>query len=391
MTMSDHSRDDAQSGPRGPNQALLGEPGSRERLCTPALVLDLEPFERNLSAMAAFARAKGVALRPHAKTHKSSLIARRQLEVGAAGICVATIGEAERLSAAGIGPLLVTSPLPTPAKLERLAALHGRTDGLMVVADSLELVDALGRIAAGADRTLEVLVDLGVGRQRTGCTSIGAARAVAGRIASSNTLAFGGVQAYAGNLQHVADFAERRGLDEAETTKLRELLDALHEDDIEVPRVTGGGTGTHAIDGPAGVFTELQCGSYLFMDVDYLRVALREDERLPFAPSLFVRTCVISANAKAHVTTDAGLKHFATDGPAPEIARGAPKDAVYRFFGDEHGRVELEDAARRLPVGSALECVTPHCDPTVNLHDWYHVVRGDTLVDLWPIDARGAS
>jgi D-serine deaminase-like pyridoxal phosphate-dependent protein len=115
MTMSDHSRDDTQSGPRGPNQALLGEPGSRERLCTPALVLDLEPFERNLSAMAAFARAKGVALRPHAKTHKSSLIARRQLEVGAAGICVATIGEAERLSAAGIGPLLVTSPLPTPA------------------------------------------------------------------------------------------------------------------------------------------------------------------------------------------------------------------------------------------------------------------------------------
>jgi D-serine deaminase-like pyridoxal phosphate-dependent protein len=153
--------------------------------------------------------------------------------------------------------------------------------------------------------------------------------------------------------------------------------------------VTGAGTGTHAIDAKGGVFSEMQCGSYIFMDVDYLRIDLRGD-RPPFEPALFVRTSVISANARDHVTTDAGLKHFATDCGPPLIMRGAPDHAVYNFFGDEHGRVSLEDAPHHLPVGSTLECLTPHCDPTVNLHDAYHVVQGDRLVDIWPIDARGA-
>ena len=126
------------------------------------------------------------------------------------------------------------------------------------------------------------------------------------------------------------------------------------------------------------------------MDVQYQGVALRPDAAQPFEPALFVRTSVISANAAGHVTTDAGLKHFATDGPRPVIARGAPRGAEYYFFGDEHGRVELAEAPKHLPVGTALECVTPHCDPTVNLYDVYHVVHGDTLVDIWPIDARGA-
>jgi D-serine deaminase-like pyridoxal phosphate-dependent protein len=126
------------------------------------------------------------------------------------------------------------------------------------------------------------------------------------------------------------------------------------------------------------------------MDVQYQHVALRPDQPQPFEPALLVRTSVISANAAAHVTTDAGLKRFATDGPRPVIVRGAPNGAEYHFFGDEHGRVELPDAPRHLPVGTALECLTPHCDPTVNLYDVYHVVHGDTLVDIWPIDARGA-
>jgi D-serine deaminase-like pyridoxal phosphate-dependent protein len=359
-------------------------------LCTPALVLDLAALERNVAAMAAYCARHGVALRPHAKTHKSVEVARRQLEAGAIGISVATIGEAERLTDGGIGNLLITSPLTTPAKLGRLRTLLGRTEGLMVVADSVQGVDDLAETVAGADRQLIVLVDLGVGRQRTGCASLGQAMAVARRIAGSNSLAFGGVQAYAGHLQHTAEITERRRQNAREYVMAGEAVERLRADGLAPRMVTGAGTGSHALDAGGGLFTELQCGSYVFMDVDYQRVALRRDQPQPFEPALFVRTSVISANAAGHVTTDAGLKHFATDGPRPTIARGAPDGAEYHLFGDEHGRVELPDAPELLPVGTVLECITPHCDPTVNLYDVYHVVHDDTLVDIWPVDARGA-
>jgi D-serine deaminase-like pyridoxal phosphate-dependent protein len=374
----------------GPNAALIGRPGSRAALCTPALLLDLAALERNLLAMAAFCDRHGVALRPHAKTHKSVEVARRQLGAGAIGISVATIGEAERLTDGGIGNLLITSPLPTPPKLARLRALLDRAEGLMVVADSVAGVDALAETAAGADRRLVVLLDIGVGRQRTGCTSTEQALAVARRIAGSNSLAFGGVQAYAGYLQHTPAIAERQRLGAIEDAKAGEVVARLQAEGLAPRMITGAGTGSHAQDAAGGLFTELQCGSYISMDVQYQDVALRADAAQPFEPALLMRTSVISANATGHVTTDAGLKHFATDGPRPVIARGAPDGAVYHFFGDEHGRVELPDAPRHLPVGTALECITPHCDPTVNLYDVYHVVHGDTLVDIWPIDARGA-
>ena len=260
----------------------------------------------------------------------------------------------------------------------------------MAVADSVPGVDALAAAAAGTDRRLIVLVDLAVGRQRTGCTSPEQALAVARRIAGSNSLSFGGVQAYAGHLQHTPEFVDRRQQDEVEYGRVGATLARLQADGL-VPRIiTGAGTGSHAIDAGGGLFTELQCGSYIFMDVHYQQVMLRPDDARPFEPALFVRTSVISANAAGHVTTDAGLKHFATDGPRPVIAHGAPSGAEYHYFGDEHGRIELPDAASHLPVGTVLECITPHCDPTVNLYDVYHVVHGDTLVDIWPIDARGA-
>jgi 3-hydroxy-D-aspartate aldolase len=373
----------------GPNTDLIGRPGSRADLCTPALVLDLAAFERNLTAMAAWCDRHGVALRPHAKTHKSVEVARRQLGAGAIGNAVATIGEAERLTGGGIGNLLITSPLATPAKLARLRALLERAEGLMVVADSVGGVDALAAAVGGTERRLIVLVDLGVGRQRTGCTSPEQALAVARRITDSESLSFGGVQAYAGHLQHTAEFRERARQDEVEYRWVGETIERLRGGGLAPRIVTGAGTGSHAIDAGAGLFSELQCGSYVFMDVWYQEVTLRPDEAQPFEPALFVRTSVISANAAGHVTTDAGLKHFATDGPRPVIARGAPDGAEYHFFGDEHGRIELPEAPSHLPVGTALECITPHCDPTVNLYDVYHVVHGDTLVDIWPIDARG--
>jgi D-serine deaminase-like pyridoxal phosphate-dependent protein len=170
---------------------------------------------------------------------------------------------------------------------------------------------------------------------------------------------------------------------------LRGVVQKVRDAGIAVEIITGAGTGTHDLDGEDSVFTELQVGSYVFMDVDYHRALIDGANAPPFETALLVSTAVVSRNASGYVTTDAGLKCFATDGPPPEVAAGAPPGSRYQFFGDEHGKLILPDGAAKPPLGARIECVTPHCDPTVNLHDAYHVVRGDTLVDIWRVDARG--
>jgi 3-hydroxy-D-aspartate aldolase len=348
----------------GPNAALISVPGSRHALDTPALVVDLDALERNIAAMVAHARAVGVALRPHAKTHKSLRIAEMQVAAGALGICCATLGEAEVMVAGGIPGVHITSPQVTAPKIARLIALN-------------------------AKKRLTVLVDFSAGHHRTGTHDEAALAALARAAVKAEGLVFSGIQSYSGNLQHIPRRAERREKALLRLADLRGILTRLRASGIDVPIVTGAGTGTFDLDPEGRVFTELQVGSYIFMDVDYLR-ALEDGRNMPpFETALFVATAVVSANAHGYVTTDAGLKSFATDGPVPEIASGAPPGSRYQFFGDEHGKLILPESAPRPPLGAMIECVTPHCDPTVNLHDFYHLVRGDTLVDIWPVDARG--
>ena len=374
----------------GVNAALLGKPGSRYRLDTPALVIDLEAMERNIAQMAAHARAAGVALRPHAKTHKSVHIARRQIEAGAIGICCVTLGEAEVMVQHGLPGVLITSPQVTPSKIDRLMKLNTLPHrGLSVVVDHRENLSALNEASLAAGKPLDVLVDFSAGHYRTGCAEEEDLRVLVDAVLGAPGLVFRGIQSYSGNLQHIAARAERRARAATQRERLRAIIGRLREDSIDVPIVTGAGTGTFDLDPEGGVFTELQVGSYLFMDVDYQR-AVKDGRKAPFfATALFVATSVVSVNAPGYVTTDAGLKCFATDGPAPEPASGAPPGSRYEFFGDEHGKLILPSGAPRPALGAIVECVTPHCDPTVNLHDVYHVVRGDTLVDIWPVDARG--
>ena len=194
---------------RGPNEHLIGQPGSRGCLTTPALLIDLDALERNVAAMASYCRQAGIALRPHSKTHKSARVARLQVEAGAIGICAVTLGEAEMLVDAGVRGVLITSPV-VAAKAERLAALNGRADGLMVVADAAANVDDLAAAVQGTGKPLTVVVDFDVGTHRTGVPDAETAVSLARRIAESNVLDYGGVQAYAGHLQHVADYTERR-------------------------------------------------------------------------------------------------------------------------------------------------------------------------------------
>lgn len=374
-----------------PNAGLIGVPGSRSRLATPCLVLDLKVFTRNLEVMADYARQNGRGLRPHFKSNKCLEIARRQMAAGAVGICAATIAEVEVLAAAGIRGILLATPIVGSPRLARLAALHAAGADVTVAVDHPSMVAPLARIGAGGSKPLPVVVDFDLGTHRTGAATVAAAIALAGDVAAHPALRFAGVQAYAGHLQHVVAYKEREALGQAAHRRLREVVEGLRARGLPPGIVTGAGTGTHAIDSAAdSPFTELQAGSYLFMDVDYDRVELREGaNEQPFAPSLFVRSTVISVNQPDMVTTDAGLKRFATDGPMPHVAAGAPEGATYRFFGDEFGRVLLPEGAARLNLGDAVELVTPHCDPTVNLYDEYHVVEGDTLVALWPVDARG--
>jgi D-serine deaminase-like pyridoxal phosphate-dependent protein len=379
----------------GPNEPLIGKPGSRALLDTPALCVDLDALERNIAAMAEFCRSKGIALRPHAKTHKSVNIAERQIAAGAIGICCATIGEAEIMVAGGVKGVLVTSPQVTPSKIARAVALNlVATDGFAVVVDHPHNVADLAEAARMSGKVLDVLVDFSAGHHRTGAATEEDAVLLAHGVQARAGLRLAGLQSYYGNLQHIANRAERQEKAKRQHAVIAGLVGRLRAAGLDVPVITGAGTGTYDIDAAAKVFTELQAGSYIFMDVEYAQ-ALRDGRNaLPFETSLFVQTAVVSVESATvpggYVTTDAGLKCFATEGPTPEVMSGGPPGAGYGYAGDEHGRLFFLPGTGPVPsLGQRIELVTPHCDPTVNLHDFYHVVRGDALVDIWPVDARG--
>ena len=371
-------------------RAMIGKKGSRAALPTPALVLDLDAFERNVARMAEHCKVSNLSIRPHAKTHKCVTIAKAQIAAGAVGQCCAKLGEAEAMAAGGIENILITSPVVTAQGIERLMALNAKIPDLMVVADNPVNARALAAAAAEKKRVLKVLVDLDVGLHRTGIRPGEDALALAEILDAAEFLELRGLQAYAGHLMHIHDFAERREKSLAAMQVLGDQRDALKAKGLPCEIVSGGGTGTYNIDPEARVLTELQGGSYVFMDKQYHDVALGNGATFPFETSLFVQMSVVSANTKNLATTDAGFKSFSTDAEPPKLLSGAPEGAGYFFFGDEQGGVLLPDGAS-LPIGSVLTAMTPHCDPTVNLYDAYHVVRGDTLVDIWPIEARGKS
>ncbi len=376
------------------NAHMIGQQGSAQALNTPALVLDLDAFERNLARMMAHCRAVGLGLRPHAKTHKSVEIARRQMSAGAVGICVAKLGEAEVMGRGGIDSVLITSPVVKADGIRRLIALNGLIPDLMVTIDSLDNAQALARAAApeqGGPRPLKVIVDLDIGLHRTGIAPGEGAAELAEFAAASPGLKFMGLQAYAGHLMHVADYAERKTKSLEAMAQLAAMREMLRERSISCEILTGGGTGTWDIDHEAGVLTDLQAGSYLFMDTEYNAVAQKDGAAQAFETSLTIQTTVVSANTPGIATTDAGIKSMATDQKSFVIRSGAPDGTAYFLFGDEQGGLAFPDKDTGLAPGSVLNLETPHCDPTVNLYDCYHVVKDGALVDVWQVDTRGKS
>jgi 3-hydroxy-D-aspartate aldolase len=372
------------------NDSLIGVAGGRAKLQTPALVIDLDAFERNVAAMVAHAKKSGIGLRPHAKTHKSAEIAKRQIAAGANGICCAKLGEAEALAAAGIDSILLTSPVVNDAGITRVIALNGRMRELILVCDNADVARRIDTAARASGKKLKVLVDIDPGMSRTGIRSANAPALVA-QVVEARGLEFAGLQCYAGQAQHMESPNERRDASLQVMKELGALRDVLTKSGHAAKIVSGGGTGTFDIDPDAHVLSELQVGSYIFMDKQYNDVWEKPGDRVPFEVALFVQTTVISANRPGLATTDAGFKSFATDAGPPLLASGAPSGAAYFFFGDEQGGITYPRDGAPLKPGDVVSCVVPHCDPTVNLYDVYHCVRGDTLEAIWPVEARGKS
>jgi 3-hydroxy-D-aspartate aldolase len=374
---------------RGPNASLIGQPGSRNALGTPALVLDLDRLDANIRSMAAHAESHGYQLRPVMKIHKSVEIARRQVDAGAVGMGCATLSEAEVMVAGGIpGVMLFTSVVSEP-KLQRLAALNARANGLIVVTDDFDNVAQLGKVIQPTGHTLQVMVDFELGGGRTGLADEESAVALARRIQETEGLEFAGIQAYNGVGLSEPDYDSRRQVVLERDRRAAQLVARFDAEGLHPRIVSGGGTGSHDIDSEVGVFTEIQVGSYVFMDVHYMDAVMRRDEPHPFEPALTVRGTVVSAAQPGFVITDVGLKEIdGAFGPiAPAVANGAPAGVRYSLVGDDLGRIDFTNERERLPVGAKFELLAPHCYQTVNLYSVYHCVAGDKLVDIWPVDA----
>ena len=356
------------------------------RIDTPALVVDLDAFERNLDLMANAVRGAAVALRPHGKAHKCPDIALAQIERGAVGICCQKVGEAEAFVAAGIRDVLVTNEIVGAAKLGRLAAM-AKVATVGVLADDADVVRDIGAVASAAGVTIAVLVEIDVGANRCGVPPGAPALAIAQAVARTPGLSFRGIHAYHGAAQHLRTPEARRSAIAQASALVRDTKSAIEAAGIACGTVTGAGTGTWQHERDSGVYTEIQPGSYVFMDGDYQKNALAPDQH-HFEQSLFVVATVMSTPVRERAIVDAGLKAFAVDSGLPDVygARGL----TYVKATDEHGAIKVEGDAPPPRIGDRLWFVPGHCDPTVNLYDWIVGMRGARVECLWPVAARGA-
>jgi 3-hydroxy-D-aspartate aldolase len=363
-------------------------PGMREEeIDTPALVIDLDAFESNLDTMADLLAPTGAKLRAHAKTHKSPVIAKLQMARGAVGNCVQKVAEAEVLAWGGVPDILVSNEVVGASKLARLCALS-RIAQVAVCADDAGQVAAIEAAAADAGIRMTVLVEIDVGAGRCGVQPGPDAVALATRIAASKHLIFGGLQAYHGSAQHKRTPGERRSLIGGAVNASRRTVEQLRQQGLDCAIVGGAGTGTFEIESKSGVYTEMQAGSYVFMDVDYARNL--DEAGAPvstFRHALFVLSTVMSQAQPGVAVLDAGHKAVAVDSGLPTVWRRP--ELSYISASDEHGKLQYGSETAAPKVGEKLRLVPGHCDPTVDKFDWYVGIRKGRVECLWPVAARG--
>ncbi len=361
---------------------------------TPALVIDLDAFERNLARMADAIADKPVRLRAHAKTHKSPTITLRQMALGAVGACCQKVSEAEVLVRGGVPDVLVSNEVIGPGKLARLAALVDQAEWIGLCIDSEVGLHQAAEAAADAEVVLNALVEIDVGAGRCGVAPGKPALELAKKISDHENLRFCGLQAYHGSAQHIRDHGDRKAAIDKAIAATRRTVELLQKNGLACDIVGGAGTGTFEFEADSGVYTELQAGSYIFMDADYARN--RNADGGPFDTfehALFVLTTVMSRPESDTAVVDAGHKAASIDSGMPEPFSMSGVD--YQRPSDEHGVLTIEGSNKPPELGDKLLLVPGHCDPTVNLHDWYVCVRGlhgenPQVEDLWPVAARGS-
>jgi 3-hydroxy-D-aspartate aldolase len=366
-----------------PAPAVPGQPLAD--VDTPALLLDLDAFERNLGTMTDAVRPFNVRLRPHAKSHKCAEIARRQIAAGAVGVCVQKTSEAEALVAGGVQDVLIANEVVGRAKLARVAAL-GKSAQIGVCVDDADVVADLDAAARAAGSRLDVYVEVNVGANRCGVEPGAPALRLAQIVSGSANLRFAGLQAYHGAAQHLRTVEERRAAIAQAVEKTGGTRRLIEDAGLACDVVTGAGTGTFIYEGASGVYDELQPGSYVFMDADYNRNSWDGFPR--FEQSLYIWATVMSTPTPERVVVDAGLKAHSFDSGMPQVI-GWP-GVEYARPSDEHGVLKVAPGARAPRLGDKLRLVPGHCDPTVNLYDWLVCYRGERVEAVWPVTARGA-
>lgn len=365
-------------------------PGTDEAdIQTPCLVLDLDALERNIRKMGEYAKAHGMRHRSHGKMHKSVDVQKLQERLGgAAGVCCQKVSEAEAFARGGIRDILVSNEVRDPAKIDRLARLPKLGARVSVCVDDAANVAELSAAARKHGTALECLVEIDCGARRCGVGTAAAAIEIAKAVDAAPGLKFTGVQAYQGAMQHLENYQERKTrLDDA-IAMTRNVVEALRAAGLKPEIVTGGGTGSYRFESNSGVYNELQCGSYAFMDADYGRIRDADGNRIDrgeWENALFVLTSVMSRARPGHAVCDAGLKVLSLDSGLP-VVHGRD-DVKYINASDEHG--VIEDRRGVLRVNERLKLVPGHCDPTCNLHDWYVGVRNGKVEAVWPVSARG--
>ena len=360
---------------------------------TPALLIDLDAFERNLKRMADAVSKAGVRLRPHAKTHKSPIIGLKQIAHGAIGLCCQKVSEATIMVEGGVQDVLVSNEVIGARKLDRLAALSRQARVIGCVDNPLgvsEMAAAAGRHGA----RLDVIVEIDVGASRCGVAPGKPAVELAQAIAREKHLRFAGLQAYQGRAQHFRTIEERRAAIDEAVTRTKTTVQALKAAGLSCDIVGGAGTGTFELEAASGVYNELQAGSYIFMDADYARNKRADGGPYDtFEHALFVYATVMSMTQADRAVIDAGLKSFTFESGPPEPVGFA--GAIYERPSDEHGNLNLAQSNTRPSLGDKVRLIPGHCDPTVNLHDWYVGIRGmdgqaAVVESVWPVAARGA-
>lgn len=367
-------------------EGFVGQPLAE--VPTPALLIDLDIFEKNMATMRDACKARGHLCRPHGKAHKSPIIGKKQLEYGAHGLCAAKLGEAEVLVHGGIADILITAPVVGRRKIERLLALNEVTPQIKVVSDSVQNIGDLSAAAAAQKRKLKVLIDVNVGQNRTGVDHPEDAVELAQFIAKQPGVELAGIQAYGGNNQHISAFENRREIELLSLERAVNARRAVEKAGFHVGILSVGGTGTYNIDTEIPEVTEIQPGSFIFMDAHYSSIGgPNSTEFTDFGNSLSVYTTVISHPSKGRAITDGGNKALSTDEsmPVPKGLTGVD----YHPGGDEYGIISLKQPNRELNVGDKVDFIPGHCDTTVNLHNFFFGIRKGVVEAVWPIEGRG--